>query len=382
MNYSGSIFLSLALLLPMGCSKKNQFIPPPSPEVTVRNPEQKTVTIYREFPGRLAAFDEVAIRARVKGFLKTIDFIDGQRVEQDDLLFTIEPEQYLAAIHSAEAKLAQAGASLKLAVATLKRVEKAYETHAVSEISLLSARAEKESAEAEVMAADAALDNAKLEASYTEIRAPMAGRLSRRALSIGNLVGDNEATLLTTLVVEAPINLFFNVDERTMLPFLHAGGRNMKPGEGIPPVKLQLADGTTHGEEGIIDYTDPQVDPATGTLRARAVFPNQGVRLIPGLFGNVLISKILKDAILVPEVAIQRDMTGAYVLVVDAGKQVERRSIERGPQTGTDRVVTKGLATSDQVIIEGIQRARPGITVRIASEQAEPLQRHTENGQE
>jgi len=358
---------ALALMLTLGCAKKNEFLPPPPPEVTVQQPEQKDVTTYAEFPGRLVATDSVEIRARVKGFLKSIDFEDGQRVNKGDLLFTIEPEEYEAAVNSAEAKLAQAKAALKLADATYRKNAKAYATKAVSELDVLSAEAEKESADAAVLAAQAALDNARLDLSYTKIRAPMAGRLSRRTMSVGNLVGDSGSTLLTTLVVESPIDVFFNIDERTVAPFKREGIRADNTGKKIPPVKLEMADGVLHIEDGLINYTDPEIDPDTGTLRARAVFANKELHLLPGMYGKILLPKNVKNAILVPDLAIQRDMAGSFVLVVNAENKVESRYIQRGSLVGTNRIVTEGVTAEDQVIVQGLQRARPGIEVRIAA---------------
>ena len=363
MNRALPSCLLCALLLTFGCGRKNEFQAPPPPEVTIEHPAQEDTTIYQAFPGRLVASDSVDIRARVKGFLKSVDFVDGQRVKKGDLLFTIEPEEYEAAVHLAEAQLAQAEASLKLADATLQRIQKAYKTKAVSELDLLSAEAEMQSAEAAVMAAQAELDRAELDLSYTKIRAPLDGRLSRRALSVGNLVGDGSSTVLTLLVVEAPIDVFFNVDERVLLPFLQKGVRNTKPSEAIPPVKLQLADGTLHSEEGMIDYIDPEIDPETGTLRARAVFPNQGTQLLPGLYGKIMLPRLIEKAILVPDLAVQRDMSGAYVLIVTAENKVERRPVERGALVDARRIITEGLTAEDRVVVEGIQRARPGIEV-------------------
>lgn len=356
-----------SLLLASGCSKKNEFQPPPPPEVGVQNPVLKTVTVYDSFPGRIAAHDDVEIRARVKGYLESIEFIDGQRVKKGDLLFTIEPEQYAAAVKAAEADLAQAEAALKLADATLQRTARAFKAEAVSEVDMLTAEANKQSAEGAVTGAKAQLDNAKLNLSYTKIRAPMDGRIGRSSLSAGNLVGDAGSTLLTVLVAESPIDVFFNLPERALLPYLQEGVRNTKPGKKLPSVKLELASGEQHDEEGVIDYIDPKLDPETGTLSARATFPNKMVKLLPGLYGKVLVPNEKEGAILVPDLAVLRDMSGYYVLVVNTENMVESRYIERGALVGTNRIVTEGLSPDDRIIVQGIQRARPGIPVRIAA---------------
>jgi RND family efflux transporter MFP subunit len=359
--------LSVGLLIGVGCSKKNEFQAPPPPEVTVQAPVQKDVTVYKEYRGRLVAAEEVEIRARVKGYLKSVEFKDGDRVEAGQLLFTIEPDEYLAAINSAEAKLDQAKASRKLADATLKRMEQAYKTKAVSELDVLSAEAEMDSSEASVMDAEAALEKANLDLSYTQITAPMAGRVSINTLSAGNLVGDGGSTLLTLLVAETPIDVFFNLDERALLPYLQQGMRLDTSHEALPLVKLELADGTTHTEEGIVNYIDPEIDPNTGTLRGRAVFKNEGLKLLPGLYGKIMIPDNREMAILVPDLAIQRDMTGAYVLVVTPENRVESRYVKRGPQLENQRIIEEGLTAEDRVIVEGLQRARPGITVRLSA---------------
>jgi multidrug efflux system membrane fusion protein len=359
----------LSLLVFIGCTPKNEFKAPPPPGVTVQMPEQKTVTVFASFPGRLVAHDDIDIRARVKGFLKTIDFKDGQVVNEGDLLFTIEPESYEAAVKSAEAKLAQGQAALKLADATLKRTNKAYETEAVSEVDVLTAEANKQGAAATVLEAQAALDNAELDLSYTKISAPMTGRLSRRTLSIGNLVGDGQSTLLTTLVVEAPIDVFFNIDERAILPFLKKGERQTGVGDEIPPLKLELADGTLHTEDGLLNYIDPEIDPETGTLRARAVFENKELFLLPGLYGKILVPREIENALLVPDLAILQDMVGSYVLTVSSENIVESIYFTKGPMVGTQRVVEEDptkdrhLTINDRIIVNGIQRARPGIPV-------------------
>ena len=366
---------ALALTLLFGCAPKNEFKAPPPPSVTVQMPEQKTVTVFLSFPGRLEAHNEVDIRARVKGFLKTIDFKDGQRVKAGDLLFTIEPAEYIAAVNSAKAEVAQAQAALKLADATLQRNQKAFESNAVSEVDVLTAEAQKDSAAAAVLSANAALDNAELDLSYTKIHAPIDGRLGRRSLSAGNLVGSGESTLLTTLVQEAPIDAFFNLDERALIPFLDQN-KNAGAGDAMPPVKLELADGTLLEDEGKVDYKDPEVDPETGTLRARAVFQNEALLLVPGLYGKILIPREIENALLVPDLAIQQDMAGTFVLTVNAENIVESIYITKGPLVGTQRVVREDptkdrhLTVQDRIIVNGLQRARPGIPVTATEAQA------------
>ena len=361
---------ALSMLVLAGCAPKNEFHPPPPPGVTVEKPEQKSVTVYEAFPGRLVAHDEVEIRARVMGFLKSIEFTDGQRVKKGDLLFTIEPEQYQAAVSASEAQLAQAKAALKLGEATLKRNQDASGSGAVSEVDVETAVANRDSAAAAVMAAEAALDKAKLDLSYTEIHAPFDGRMARRVHSVGNLVGSGESTLLSTLVVEAPIDVFFNIDERSALPYLEEGKRDQAPSaSAIPPVKLELADGSIHGKTGKVNYIDPEFDPDTGTAQARALFDNEDYQLVPGLYGKILVPREIENALLVPDLAVQQDMAGNFVLTVNSTNVVESIYVKKGPLVGTQRVIEEDptkdrhLTLEDRIIVNGLQRARPGIPV-------------------
>jgi len=362
--------VAVCILCGVGCAKKNEFQAPPPPAVTVQHPVRQDVVVYHEFPGRVVASDTVDIRARVRGYLKSIEFKDGQRVEKGDLLFTIEPDEYIAAANSAEARVKQAEAALKLADARLTRINQAWETKAVSEVDKLTAEAEQQSAQAGVLEAKAALDNAKLNLTYTEIRAPLSGRIGKRALSVGNIVGNGESTLLTRIVVEAPIYVYFTIDERSLLEKREIGYAERSL-ESIPLVKLKLADGSTLDEEGKIIYRDPEMDPETGTLQARAVFSNEGIQIVPGLYGKIMVPDPRKDVLLVPELAIQRDLSGPFVLVVTENNQVASKYIKKGPLVGSNRIVEEGLTPEDRIIVEGIQRARPGITVRLTEKAAE-----------
>lgn len=172
---------------------------------------------------------------------------------------------------------------------------------------------------------------------------------------------------------EAPIDAYFTLDERALLPFLRDHERKVLVGEGAPPVKLELADGSVYGEDGVVDYVDPEIDPATGTLQARAVFANKDHKLVPGLYGKIMIPNVHTNAMLIPDRVVQRDMNGSFVLVVNDESTVESRYIKRGPMTDDMRIVNEGLSVTDRVIVDGIQRARPGIPVTaVAPESAQP----------
>jgi len=354
------------LLLSAGCESGNEFVPPPPPTVTVAPPSQRDVTVYEEFPGRAEAVDTVDLRARVQGFLRSVEFEEGLRVKEGDLLFTIESEPFQATVAAMEASLAKAQSERDLAQATLERRREAFQKQAISEIDFLIAQAEMQGAEANILLAKANLEKAKLDLSYTEIHAPATGRISRKLVSVGNLVGGPEATLLATLVVEDPIYVLFTVDERSLIPRAMERDRDVEnPATVLPPVKLELADGTIYPEEGRIDYADPSLDPETGTLTVRAVFENADAKLVPGLYAKILVPDERAGAILVPDTCIQRDLAGPFVLVVDGEGKVDSRYVTPGARVSGDRIIEEGLEPTDRVVVKGIQRARPGIAVQV-----------------
>ncbi len=352
-----------------GCGEKNVFQAPPPPPVTVQRPVVKEVTTYKAFTGRAEAVDTVDIRARVRGFLKSVDFEPGQPVRAGDpddpedrgnLLFTIEPEPFVAAVNAAKAELAQGEAARDLAKVTLDRAKVAFDSGAVSELEMAEREAQLDGAQAAVDAAQAKLEQVDIDLSYTVIRTPISGRISRERVDVGNLVGANEATLLTTVVQDDPIYAYISVSERDLLSYIKDGRPRDRQGSKKTRGLLQLANGTTYEHDGVLDFAEPRVDPTTGTLEVRATFPNPDGKLYPGLFVRVLVPDVTGEQMLVPEVAILRDLAGDYVLVADGQNVVQRRNVELADKVDTDRVVTSGLEASDRVIVNGIQRAIPG----------------------
>lgn len=370
----------LCLLL-AGCGPRNTFQPPPPPMVTVAPPVIQDITVYHKYPGRTEAVDSVELRARVQGYLETLSFEDGQHVEAGDTLMVIEQAPFQALLQSAEAQLTQAKASESLAQASLERKKRAFANQAVSELDVLSAEADVEVASGDIQAAEAAVQTAKLNLSYATIKAPIGGMISRHYVSEGNLVGGGEATLLALLVSEDPIYCYFSVDERTLI-FFAKKLKDIDPAD-VPEadrmkVKMELAEGSIYPVEGVVDYVDNTFDPETGTLNVRARFENPSKVLRGGMFGKVMIPLEFKQAMLVPESAIQRDMVGSYVLVVTAENKVESRYLKLGPVYENQRVIESGLKANEQVVVEGLQRARPGIEVRTEAATAKPAAKTTE----
>ncbi|RNC81014.1 MAG: efflux RND transporter periplasmic adaptor subunit [Phycisphaera sp.] len=366
------------LLLAMGvacvlasCEEPTSFEPPPPPTVTVATPLVQEVTTFQEFTGQLAADKSIDVRARVQGFLRTVEFEDGFVVtgptesEEGQVLFTIEPEPFEARLSAAKAELAQAVASRDLASVRRDRTKQALEQAAASEIEVIEREAEVAVAEAAVLAAQAQVDTAEIELEYTTIRAPISGRASRSMVDPGNLVGGGEPTLLTTIVQDDPIYAYIEISERDLLEFVEdAGHRPERPSdEEAKPVTLVTADGEEYSHRGRFDFAETGLDATTGTLTARAAFPNADGSLFPGMFVRLLVPDITGEQTLVPEVAVQRDLAGSYVLVVNASNTVERRSIETAQVVDGNRIVLSGLAHTDRVIVNGVQRAFPGATV-------------------
>ena len=370
---SAGISLGISLgIFATACGEKNTFVPPPPLEVEVITPQVGPVTVYLEMPGRTVSFARAEVRARVKGFLKEVKFKPGSSVKAGDPLFMIEPEQFLAGLETAKGQESKARADLEIATTNFEKRKQASASGAVSQIDVAAAEAEMKAAAAAVKIAEAAVRDAERDLSYTAITSPMDGRVSKSEVDVGNLVGADGATLLTTVVQDHPIYVEFEVNERDILkelPKRRLMDETGAPTRGKIPVRLTLSDGAVYPVEGRIDFLDNAVDPNTGTIRARAVFENPDGALASGLFVRVGIpvprlAAAEAQAIRVPAEVVQRDLGGSYVLVAGEGGRVERRPVETtGFRDGNDQILASGLTTADQLIVTHLQKIRAGAVV-------------------
>ena len=360
----------IALIYPLamlsGCSNKpadaNTQAAPPPPTVTVSQPVARDVVHYAQFSGTTDAVESVVIRARVEGYLEKIHFEEGSRVHKGDLLFSIDDRPFQARLDEARAELAMRQAELRQAQATRTRKENALRDRAVSEVEVIDARAQLGKTQAGVTAAEAAVRTARLNLSYTRIAAPISGRIGRSLVDEGNLVGAAERTRLATIVKDDSVYVYFSISERDCVRF-HSGRPGSDTGEGRP-IYLGLAGSEDFPYEGRIDFVDNRMDETSGTLQVRGIFANPGHRILPGLFARVKIPMgNTPGALLVPDIALGRDQQGSFVLVANQDNISEYRPIVAGELVGDMRVIEKGLAGNERVIVNGIQKARPGAPV-------------------
>lgn len=351
-----------------GCQSSETAAPPP-PKVTVARPIQKDVVDYAEFTGRTEAIESVELRARVEGYLESVNIPkkEGSKeiwtVEPDDLLFEIEQEPFQAKLDAAEARLKQTQARLELAQNKLDRAERLIKDNAISREDLQTRKAELLGAKAELQADQAVIEKVKIDLSYTQIRSPIPGRVSRNLVDRGNLVGSGQSTLLATVMKMDPMYVYFDVSEQVVLQCLAWNREHERTGERVK-VYVGLANEEGYPHKGEVDYMDNQVDPATGTAMVRGVLPNKDGFLYPGLFVRVRVSlETQKDALSVSELALGTDLGGKYLLIVGPQNIVEQRHVELGPLIGGMRVIRKGIAPEEKYIINGLQRARPGLPV-------------------
>jgi RND family efflux transporter MFP subunit len=362
--------LSAAALLLVGCGKHSQQTTPPAPTVSVVQPVEREVVEWDEFIGRLESPETVEIKARVSGYLAKIHFKEGKEVKKGDLLFTIDPRPYRADYDRAEAEHQRAESQADLANNDAERAKRLIATKAISEEDFDTKTRSYTSALAALKAAFAAMESAKLNLEFTEVRSPVQGRTSRAIVTEGNLISGGVsgagATLLTTVVSQDPLYCYVDVDERSILKYiqLRREGKRESALDKPIPVEMALADETGYPHKGFTDFVDNKVDPTTGTLRCRGVFPNPERALGPGFFARMRIPGSGKyPALLIPDRALAADQAQKFVYVVNAEKKVEFRPVKIGPMIDGLRVVKEGLKAGEQIIVEGLLRVRPGIVV-------------------
>jgi RND family efflux transporter MFP subunit len=375
MSYPSTFRLGSALAFGLclgltGCLRAPGAAPTTTPTlVTVSYPLERDVTDHVDFTGRTIAVDSVEVRARVWGYLDKVNFKEGAMVKQGDVLFEIDPQTYQAALDQAKAKVTLDEAQLKFADAEYKRNLTLRRTGAVSQEELEKSLASRDVAAATVGADKADLARRQLDLDYTKVKAPISGRVSRYVVTVGNLVqsGDQAGgTLLTTIVSVDPEYAYFDVDERTMLRVqqLIREGKAKSAREAEVPVLLGLANQEGYPHRGIINFVDNQVNPKTGTLRLRGVFPNKDGVLSPGLFARVRVPVgEPHKALLVTERAIDTDQGQKILYVVNDKNEVVSRPIRLGALHDGLRVIEDGLKPGERVIVNGLQQVRPGVTV-------------------
>jgi len=365
---SAVVFAAAAFALAAcGQPTAQQSGPPPAPTVTVANPSTKTITDQDEYVGRFVAIDEVNVRARVSGYLDSIHFTDGQVVKQGDLLFTIDQRPFKIALDQAQANLAQAKANLDFAKTDLERARTLLEDRnstAISKQTFDQRTQAERTAAATVQSQEAAVRSAQLDLAFTEVKAPVSGQIGDRRVSVGNYVTGGTGgtpTLLAVIVSTDPIRFEFTIDEASLLRIQRRkGGADIKG----DPVALRLIDDKGFVHQGKMDFLNNVIDRETGTIRGRAVFGNPGGLFRPGMFARIrLNSSDPHEVMVVPDVAIGTEQVKKFVYVVGPDNKVAQRFVTIGTLSGDQRVITSGLAPDDKIIVNGLMRVRPGVSV-------------------
>ena len=367
---------TLTRLLPILCAAVLTACSPPkpvalpTPKVTVKQPQLTTVTNWDEYPGHLEAVEMVEIRPRVTGYIDSIHFQDGAEVKAGDLLFVIDPRPYQAELEQVQARSKQAETHLERLQNDLKRADSLKGTKAISEEEYDSRSNAVREGEAALAATKANEATARLNLDYTQIKAPVSGKIGRRLLTVGNFVqlqgSGGSASVLATLVSLDPIYAYFDVQEDAFQEYRSSAKKLAEANAGVLACERALGNEQGFAHRGHLDFFDNQVNPQTGTIRLRAVFENGDRTLVPGMFGNLrVLSGPPQQALVIPDVAVQSDQGYRFVYVANEENKVERRDITIGRAHGPLREVVKGLTPQERVIVNGLMMLRPGAKVEV-----------------
>jgi multidrug efflux system membrane fusion protein len=359
--------LFVGALLQTGCDEapKSQNSPPPAPKISVAKPVVKKITETDIFTGRFEAKEDVELRARVAGYLQEVHFRDGALVEVGDLLFTIDRKQFKAELENAQSSVEVAQSRLDLTKEEFERGQKLRTSGTIAASTQDQRRQEYLAAQAEFAGATARLRTAQLNLGYTKIHSPVKGRIGRNLVSVGNLVQAN-STVLASIVSLDPIYFYFDVDERSYLSYSRLGHNGTRPSGRLPPyeVKIQLTDETEPKHTGKLDFVNNRIDDATGTMRGRAIVTNSDLFLQPGLFGRISIPGSNEyEGVLIPDQAVATDQNRRVVFVVDDNNVLTPTVVRPGPRIDGYRVVRTGLKGDETIVVNGLARVRPGMTI-------------------
>jgi multidrug efflux system membrane fusion protein len=363
----GSLLL-IANVLASCDSKPTSGSAPAPPSVTVSRPLQKSITEWDEYTGRFTALETVEVRARVSGFIDSVHFQEGQIVKKDDLLFIIDRRPYQIAVEQAKADIERAQAKLDIATEDVQRGTPLVQSQTLTVREFDTRKSIQRDATGQLASGNAALKQAELNLEWTEVRAPIAGRISDKRVDAGNLIsgGQTGATLLSVIVSIDPIHFVFDGSEADFLHYLRLAAAGTRPSsrDAPNPVAVRLADETEYSHQGRMDFVDNAINPKTGTIRGRAIFDNKDGFLTPGFFGRLRLFGGTHDALLIPDSAIASDQANKIVFTVADDGLVSTKRVELGPITDGLRVVRSGLAPTDRIVIDGLPRARPGQKVK------------------
>jgi RND family efflux transporter MFP subunit len=363
--------IALPMLTLASCSEKQAQAPgaPPPVAVSVANPIEKTVVEWDEYTGRFDAVDTVEVRARISGVLNEVKFTDGAIVKKGDLLFVIDPRPFQRVLDRDRAALQGAKVQLEFAQRDLERARPLVANSTISQQGFDQRNQAVRTAEANVLSAEASVRSAELDVEFTQIHAPIAGRISRKLVSEGNYItgGSGSGTLLTTIVSTDPIYFYFDISEADFLKYkrLIEQGKRLSSRDTANPIEVGLQGDTGFPLRGQMNFVDNRIDQNTGSLRERATFQNANGMLLPGLFARArVVGSVEYKAILLPDAAIATDQSNRFVFVVSDDGSVGSKPVVLGPIIEGLRVIRSGVSPSDWVIVNGVQRARKGIKVK------------------